>query len=337
MALKGSHLDRFVGMAVFAKVVESSSFAAAARHFDMSPAMVSKHIRTLEERLGVRLLNRTTRHVSATEVGQNYYERCLRILNELEDAERAAGDLEAAPRGLLRVTTSVSFGAHQLAPAIADYLVAYPDVSIDLSLHDNYVDLLEERIDLAIRLGQLSDSSLIAKKLYTVEMVLCASPGYLAAHGTPQKPRDLVEHNCLIYTYAAPRAWTFTDRNGKAEVTRISGRLLANSGDPLLALALKDTGILLGPDYLVAKDLSAGRLVRLLPDYKTQETPVYAVYPHSHFLSAKTRTFIDFLAVRFAHSSHSKQNGHDGTRPIPMPPDLHTETDATPHPSAPRN
>ena len=177
----------------------------------MSPAMVSKHIRTLEERLGVRLLNRTTRHVSATEVGQNYYERCLRILNELEDAERAAGDLQAAPRGLLRVTSSVSFGAHQLAPAIADYLIAYPDVSIDLSLHDNYVDLLEERIDLAIRLGQLSDSSLIAKKLYTVEMVLCASPGYLAANGTPQKPRDLVKHNCLIYTYATPRMWTFTD------------------------------------------------------------------------------------------------------------------------------
>ena len=229
-------------MAVFAKVVESSSFAAAARHFDMSPAMVSKHIRTLEERLGVRLLNRTTRRVSATEVGQNYYERCLRILNELEDAERAAGDLEAAPRGLLRVTSSVSFGAHQLAPAIADYLVAYPDVSIDLSLHDNYIDLLEERIDLAIRLGQLSDSSLIAKKLYAVEMVLCASPGYLAANGSPHTPRDLVKSNCLIYTYATPRMWTFTDPNGKAEVIRVSGRLSANSGDPLLALARQGRG-----------------------------------------------------------------------------------------------
>jgi DNA-binding transcriptional LysR family regulator len=259
-------LDRFTGMAVFAKVVESASFAAAARHFDMSPAMVSKHVRTLEERLGVRLLNRTTRHVSATEVGQNYYERCLRILGELEDAERAAGDLQAAPRGLLRVTTSVSFGAHQLAPAIADYLVAYPDVAIDLSLHDNYVDLLEERIDLAIRLGQLSDSSLIAKKLYAVEMILCASPTYLAAHGTPQKPRDLVEHSCLIYTYAAPRAWTFTDqKNGEEEVVRISGRLMANSGDALLAFALKDTGVVLGPDYLVADELRAGRLIRLLP------------------------------------------------------------------------
>jgi DNA-binding transcriptional LysR family regulator len=330
-------LDRFIGMAVFAKVVESSSFAAAARHFDMSPAMVSKHVRTLEERLGVRLLNRTTRHVSATEVGQNYYERCLRILNELEDAERAAGDLEAAPRGLLRVTSSVSFGAHQLAPAIADYLVAYPDVSIDLSLHDNYVDLLEERIDLAIRLGQLADSSLIAKKLYAVEMVLCASPGYLSANGSPQTPRDLSKHNCLIYTYATPRMWTFTDPNGKAEVIRVSGRLSANSGDPLLALALKDAGILLGPDYLVANDLSAGRLLRLLPDYKTQETPVYAVYPHSHFLPAKTRTFIDFLAARFAHLPAIKQNGRDGAKAMHVPPDLHAVTDAMRHPSAPRN
>jgi DNA-binding transcriptional LysR family regulator len=306
-------LDRFVAMAVFAKVVESASFAAAARHFDMSPAMVSKHIRTLEERLGVRLLNRTTRRVSATEVGQNYYERCLRILGEVEDAEHAAGDLQAAPRGLLRVTTSVSFGAHQLAPAIADYLVAYPDVSVDLVLQHNYVDLVEERIDLAIRLGQLADSSLITKKLYAVEMVLCASPGYLAANGAPQQPRDLVEHSCLIYTYAAGRAWTFIDQKpGKEEVIRISGRLLANSGDALLAFALKDTGIVLAPDYLVADELGAGRLIRLLPEYKTQEMPVYAVYPHSHYLSAKTRTLIDFLAARFERLPQIKRDGRNG-------------------------
>jgi DNA-binding transcriptional LysR family regulator len=306
-------VDRFVAMAVFAKVVESASFAAAARHFDISPAMVTKHIRRLEERLGVRLLNRTTRRVSATEVGQNYYERCLRILSEVEDAERAASDLQAAPRGLLRVTTSVSFGSHQLAPAIADYLVAYPDVSVDLILEHDYVDLVEERIDLAIRLGQLSDSSLIAKKLYAVEMVLCASPGYLAANGTPQQPRDLVKHNCLIYTYAARGTWTFTDqKNGNAELIRISGRLLANSGDALLAFALKDTGIVLAPDYLVADELGAGRLIRLLPGYATQETPVYAVYPHSRCLSAKTRTFIDFLAARFAHLPQIKRDGLEG-------------------------
>jgi DNA-binding transcriptional LysR family regulator len=307
-------LDRFVGMAVFAKVVDSASFAAAARHFAMSPAMVSKHVRTLEERLGVRLLNRTTRRVSATEVGQNYYERCLRILNELEEAEFAAGDLEAAPRGLLRVTTSVSFGARQLAPAIADYLVAYPDVSIELSLHDNYVDLLEQRIDLAIRLGQLSDSSLIARKLSSVDMVLCASPDYLEANGVPRKPRDIVKHNCLIYTYAAPRAWTFVDQDGKPEVVRISGRLLANSGDALLALALKDAGVMMVPDYLVGDDIRAGRLIRLLPEYTTQDIPVYAVYPHSRFLSAKTRTFIDFLASRFARLPQAKPDGVNGSK-----------------------
>jgi DNA-binding transcriptional LysR family regulator len=308
-------LDRITGMAVFAKVVESASFAAAARHFDMSPAMVSKHVSTLEGRLGVRLLNRTTRRVSATEVGQDYYERCLRILSDLEDADRAAGNLQTAPRGLLRVTTSVSFGARQLAPLVAEYLAAYPDVSIELSLHDHYVDLLKERVDLAIRLGTLSDSSLIARKLCAVEMVLCASPGYLKANGTPQKPRDLVKHNCL--PHATSRTWTFSDRTGKEEVVRVSGRLSANGGDALLALAVKDSGIALAPDYLVGDDLTAGRLVRLLPDYTTRDTPVYAVYPHSQYLSAKTRTFIDFLASRFAHLSQINQNA-DGVEDAPL-------------------
>jgi DNA-binding transcriptional LysR family regulator len=315
-------VDRFVGMAVFAKVVEASSFAAAARHFDISPAMVSKHIRILEERLGVRLLNRTTRRVSATEVGQNYYERCLRILSEVEDAERAAGDLQAAPRGLLRVTSSVAFGAHQLAPAIADYLVVYPDVSVDLILEHDYVDLLEERIDVAIRHGRLSDSSLIARKLCAVETVLCASPDYLEANGTPQRPRDLAKHNCLIYTYAASGTWAFTDPNGKAEAVRISGRMLANSGDALLTFALKDAGIVLAPDYLVADALSAGRLTRLLPEYKAPATPVYAVYPHSNFLSAKTKTFIDFLAARFAQLPQIKRDGLNGGSNAGAAPDL---------------
>jgi DNA-binding transcriptional LysR family regulator len=314
-------LDRFVGMAVFAKVVESASFAAAARHFDMSPAMVSKHVRTLEERLGVRLLNRTTRRVSATEVGQNYYERCLRILSELEDADRTASDLQAAPRGLLRVTTSVSYGARVLSPAVVDFLVAYPDVSIELNLHDHLVDLLEERTDLAIRLGQLSDSSLIAKKLTSVEMVLCASPGYLEANGTPQRPRDLLKHNCLVYTYSASRTWTLADPNGKEELVRISGRLLANSGDSLLALALQDAGIIYAPDYLVGEDLQEGRLLRLLPEYTMPAIPVHAVYPHSRLLSAKTRTFIDFLAARFSTTPQLEAVGRrTGPHQVQLPP-----------------
>src|SRR5271163_521713 len=296
-------MDRFIGMAVFAKVVESASFAAAASHFGMSPGMVSKHVQSLEERLGVRLLNRTTRRVGATEVGQDYYERSRRILAEMEEAEVAAGDLQSIPRGRLRVTAPVSFGTHQLAPAISDYLAAYPDVSIDLSLDDAYVDLLEKRFDVALRLGELSDSSLVARKLYSVTMHLCASPGYLDRNGTPQTPAELAMHNCLIYTYAPPQnVWNFVDRNGKEESVHVSGRFQASGGDALRTLALKDAGIILAPCYIIEDDLKAGRLIHLLADYATQETPVHAVYPHSRFLSAKTRTFIDFLAARSAHA-----------------------------------
>jgi len=193
----------------------------------------------------------------------------------------------------------------------ADYLISYPDVSIDLSLDDQYVDLLARRFDLAIRLGALVDSSLIARKLSSLAMVVCASPGYLEKYGSPREPRDLVLHNCLVYTYAnAQGVWTFVDQNGEQNVIRISGRFLANSGDALLALVLRAAGIMLAPDYLVEDELKAGRLIRLLPDYSTPETPVHAVYPHSHYLSAKTRTFIDFLATRFGHSVRVLSNGN---------------------------
>jgi DNA-binding transcriptional LysR family regulator len=317
-------LDRLTGMAVFAKVVDAGSFAAAARHFGMSPAMATTHVQTLEERLGVRLLNRTTRRVSATEVGQNFYERCLRILSDLEEAEGAAGELQSAPRGLLRVTAPVSFGTRKLVPAIADYLVSYPDVSIDLSLDDPYLDLLEKRFDLAIRLGHLADSSLIARKLCTLATILCASPGYLEKNSAPRTPRDLIGHNCLVYTYATPQSvWNFVDQNGKEDVVRISGRFLADSGDALLALVLRDGGVVLGPDYLVDDDLRAGRLIRLLPEYATPETAVHAVYPHSRHLSAKTRTFIGFLASRFLRSHETEQDGANGTKNVQAPPSLH--------------
>jgi len=310
-------------MAVFAKVVDTASFADAARHFGMSPAMVSKHVRTLEERLGVRLLNRTTRRVSATEVGQNYYERCLRILSELDDAERAAGDLQAAPRGLLRVTAPVSFSFRHLAPAIADYLSAYPDVSIDLNLNDHYVDLVEERFDVAIRVGHLADSSLMSRKLCSIAMTVCASPVYLEANEAPLEPGDLINHNCLIYTYATQQsAWRFADHNGKEYVVRVNGRFLANNGDALRALAIKGAGLVFAPDFIVEEDLEAGRLIRLLPEFATGETPVHAVYPHSKFLSAKTRTFIDFLAARCARSPRIKGNGVDGKSSVHAVPTL---------------
>jgi DNA-binding transcriptional LysR family regulator len=317
-------MDRFTGLSVFAKVVEAANFAAAGRRLGMSPAMVSKHVQTLEERLGVRLLNRTTRRVSATEVGQNYYEHCLRILAELEEADGAARDLQTVPRGLLKVTAPVTFGIRQIAPAIADYLVSYPGVTIDLSLENSYVDLLEKQFDLAIRLGHLPDSSLIARKLGEVETILCASPGYLQKNGTPQTPHVLGKHNCLVYSNAvAQNVWTFVDQRGKEAAVRVSGRFLTNGADAICALALKDAGVALVPDYLVADDLTAGRLIRLLPEYTTQATPIYAVYPHSRYLSAKTRTFIDFFASRFAPWPQAKQDGANGNTNVQPPPRLH--------------
>ncbi|HEX3504853.1 MAG TPA: LysR family transcriptional regulator [Xanthobacteraceae bacterium] len=307
-------------MAVYAKVVDSASFAAAARHFGMSPAMVSKHIQTLEDRLGVRLLNRTTRRVSPTEAGQDYYERAVRILADMEDAEAVAGDMQTSPRGQLRVTAPTSFGTHRLAPAVADYLVKYPDVSIDLSLDNPYVDLVDKRFDLGIRFGHLESSSLIARKLYTLETYLCASPAYLAKKSAPRHPADLAKHRCLVYNGpGGQKLWHFVDRDGKEEIAHVSGRFQANSGDVLVPPALNGCGLLMAPDYLLEDHLKAGRLVRVMLDYRTQETPVYAVYP-SRNPSAKTRTFIDFLTARFGRANQTDHGDmDDATLP---PPDV---------------
>lgn len=312
-------MDRLVGMAVFAKVVEGSSFASAARHFGLSPAMVSKHIQALEERLGARLLYRTTRRVSATEVGQDYYVRTLRILAELAEADRAAGDLQTAPRGRLKVSASVAFGTRYVASAISDYMEAYPNVSIELWLDDRHVDLLEEGVDLAIRTGPEADSSLIARRLLSAHMVLCASPGYLAQHGTPAAPDDLAQHNCLIQRDGATQSeWHFISSDGGAETVQVSGRLQANNSDVLKALALAGGGILLQPGFIVSDDVRAGRLIALLPAYRPADMPIHAVYPHSRHMPAKVRTFVDFLAARFGRElEHSRSSALEGRSAVP--------------------
>jgi DNA-binding transcriptional LysR family regulator len=324
-------LDRFIEMAVLTKVVDAASFAAAARHFRISPAMVSRHVQALEARLGVRLLNRTTRRVSVTEAGQEYYERSVRILAEVEDAENVASKLQIAPRGLLRATASVSFGMRYIAPAIADYLMKYPDVSVELSLDDHYVDLLDQRFDLAVRVGNLAESSLIARKLGSVETVLCASPAYIAANGSPRAPRDLHQHNCLVYTYSTRQnVWRFFDEQRKEEAIHISGRFLANNADALLVLALKGAGVILAPDYIVENDLLAGNLVRLLPGYRTQQTPIHAIYAHRRAIPPKIRAFVDFLAQRFGRSlTVARGTAGDNGRQAPLP-DLDALRSATP-------
>jgi DNA-binding transcriptional LysR family regulator len=255
-------MDLYAGMAVFVRVVESGGFTATARHLGMSPAMVSTHIRALEKRLGVRLLNRTTRRVSATEVGQNYYEQCLRILHEVEEAERAASDLQAAPRGRIRLTAPMTFGIRQLGPLMADYLKTYPDLSIDLSLDDRKVDLVEEGFDLAIHVGELADSSLISRRVTLAPAVLCASPDYVGKYSTPKTPPDLLRHDCLVYASSGMRAgWRFVGLDGAEESVAPYGRFLANNGDALRKLALRGLGIILAPKFIVEADLEAGSLI----------------------------------------------------------------------------
>jgi DNA-binding transcriptional LysR family regulator len=196
---------------------------------------------------------------------------------------------------------------------IADYLATYPNVTVELSLDDPYVDLLEKRFDLAIRVGTLADSSLIARKLLSVAMVPFASPAYLDKNGTPRVPHDLSEHNCLVYTFSTMKGhWSFVDRQGKEDVVRVSGRFSASNPDALLTLALQGAGIALAPDCVIAADVKAGRLIRLLPEFTTREIPVHAVYPHGQGLSAKTRTFIDFIAAKFNRSQDFKHDArHD--------------------------
>src|ERR1044072_2705301 len=216
-------MDRFVTMSVFARVVEGSSFASAARHFEMSPAMVSKHIQTLEQQLGVRLLNRTTRRVRTTEAGQEYYERSLRILAEISEADRAASDLQVTPRGRLKVSAPVTFGTRYVVPAVSEFLAAYPDVSVDLALDDRPLDLVADGFALAIRFGELADSSLIARRLGSAHMVLCASPGYLMRQGEPTSLDELGRSSCLIYSRSAHPTWHFTENDGNARTVHVAG------------------------------------------------------------------------------------------------------------------
>jgi DNA-binding transcriptional LysR family regulator len=292
-------MDRVTSLSIFVKVVEGSSFAAAARHFVLSPAMVSKHINTLEERLGARLLNRTTRQVSPTEIGREFYERATRILADLDEAEQAASALQATPKGLLRLNGPLSFGIRHLAPAIVDYLAACPEAEIDVTLSDRVVDLVNEGFDLAIRIARLADSSLIARRIAPCRIVACAAPAYLKKHGAPRRPADLAAHNCLGYSYAALRnEWRFTGPSG-VESVRVAGRLNANNGDVLRLAAVRGEGIVIQPTFLIGDDLASGDLVSILPGFVPDELAIQAVYPHSRHLSVKVRSFIDFLVARF--------------------------------------
>jgi len=293
-------MDRLSEMAVFAKVVEVHGFSAAARVLGISKSAVSKHVAALEDRLGARLLNRTTRRLSLTAAGAIFYEHSARLLAEADAAEAAVTDLHTRPRGLLRVNAPMSFGILHLAPAIPGFTALYPDVQIELALNDRIVDLVDEGFDVAVRIARLPESSLVARRLAPSRGVLCGAPEYFRRHGVPHHPRDLQAHNCLRYTYrqAPPDEWWFRGPDGEVSV-RVSGSLRANNGDALRAAALAGLGIAVLPSFIVGPDLAAGRLQAVLTDYDGAAASIYAVYPAGRHLPIKVRAFVDFLAARF--------------------------------------
>jgi DNA-binding transcriptional LysR family regulator len=293
-------MDRLTSLTAFVRVADSGGFSAAGRRLNMSTTMVSNHIQALEDRLGVRLLNRTTRKVSLTEIGKAYYDRCTQILADLEQADDIAGALQSTPRGTLRIYTATHMVPF-VAPAVTEFLASYPEVKIDLTMGEREIDMIDEGFDLAIRLTPQADSSLIIRSLATWQHVLCCSPAYLEKHGPPQQLSDLTDHNCVRHAlYPFGDDWHFLDPKGAPVSVRVSGNLITNSGETLRLAALQGISIALAAGFLIGDDLQTGRLVRLLPDYRPAENTVNAVYPHRHHLSAKVRSFIDLLVRRSA-------------------------------------
>ena len=296
-----SKLPDFEALAIFAKVVEMRSFAGAAGELALSKATVSKAVTRLERRLGARLFNRTSRQIALTDAGQKLAARAARLLSDGEAAENEALAQSAVPRGLVRLAVPMSYGIKAVAPLLPEFLAAYPEVSIDLHLGDAMVDLVGEGFDAAVRIGSLTDSSLVARRLAGIRRVLCASPDYLARHGVPQTPDDLKSHDCLSNTnITITREWRFIrPDDGAPWPVEVKGRMIANSGDLLRVAALHGHGFVHLPTFIVGEDLRAGTLVSVLEPYVAQDLTLNAVYPTARHLSPKVRAFVDFLAERF--------------------------------------
>ena len=293
-------MDKLEAMRVFTQVVAHGGFSAAAREIGLSRSAVSKHVLDLEGSLGVQLLQRTTRQTRATEAGLAYVERCRAILADIEDADREIADAGTEPRGLLRVNAPMSFGTLHLGRAVADFMARYEAVEVQLVLNDRFVDPIGEGFDVTIRIADLEDSSLIARRLMPARRAICASPGYLRAHGTPERPNDLRRHACLHYGYLATGAqWKLSGPGGDHWVP-VRATLCANNAEVLRDAALRDLGVALLPTFTAEDALNGGGLVEIMEAYAPPPIDVHALYAPGRFLSAKVRVFIDFLADRFA-------------------------------------
>ncbi len=292
-------MDRFLSMGVFAKAVETGSFSAAGEALRMSSQLVGKHVQTLEQHLGIRLLQRTTRRQHLTEAGRDFYERVKIILAEVEAAEGVAAISGATPRGRLRINAPVTFGAHALGPRLPEYLGKYPDVTIDMALSNRYVDLMDEGFDVVFRVGELADSGLMARALSPYRLCLCAAPAYLASCAPIAHPRDLEQLECLGFSLSELRShWTFEGPDGLIEVP-IHGKLMVDSGEALLGAARAGMGMLLQPYELVNADLASGHLVAVLPEFPVPGRAFHILYAPDRRMTPKLRSFLDFALEHF--------------------------------------
>ena len=292
-------MDKLDAMSAFARVVAAGSYAEAARRIGLTRSAVSKAVTELEQILGVRLLDRTTRRVTPTEAGRAYYERVVGILADVETTESSVSRLHDEPKGLLKINAPMSFGTLYLGPAIAEFMVAYADLRIELTLNDRFIDPIEEGVDVTVRIGTLPDSSLIARKLAPARRVLVASSEYLRSHGTPETTDDLTAHRVLNFGHSHAMQRFELTRRGEILSVPVTSRLCSNNGDVLRAAALHGNGIALLPTFLIGSDIAAKKLAVVLRDYEPTGLNIYAVYAPNRYLAAKTRVFIDFLAGRF--------------------------------------
>ena len=294
-------MDRLLEIATFVKVVEAQGFSAASRKLGMSPSTVTAHIQDLEQQLGARLLNRTTRKINLTEVGKAYYERCLQILADVDEATDVVQALQSAPRGTLRVNVSVAI-PQLMAPVIAEFTSLYRDVRLNVIMSDRMVDMVDEGIDVAIRLLPIPDSSLIIRRIGSFRVRVWGSPAYFQVHGSPREPGDLTEHNCLRYSFSPwGDEWRF-EREGNEETIRISGNIESNSMDTLKMAALDGQGLIRAPDFTVADEAKKGQLIPVLSEFTGSEHAINAIYPHRLYLSAKVRAFLD-LATKYCRAA----------------------------------
>ena len=296
-------MDRLTAMNMFVRVVETGSFSAVAKEINSTQPTISKNIAELESWLGAKLLNRSTRSLRLTETGTDYYERCVAILQDVEEAEQVVGQLQTQPKGLVRISTVVAFGRLHVVPRLTDFFKQYPDIKVDVRLSDRVVDMVEEGVDIAFRMGKLADSSLIAKKLCFSPVVTVASPDYLKQHGIPGHPRDLRDHNYLVYSDGAGRAEVEFQDQGEPFFVRAEGNLTTNNSEALRTALLSGIGIARTPRWLVGDAIGRGELVPVLEDFQPDPVDIHAVYPPGRHLPSKVRCFIDYFSEQFQSCS----------------------------------